>query len=480
MERINKFKEINFGFASAEKEFEELPSLLTDGFFDMKGMVHEITETSKFVCLGDKGSGKTSLGRHISLMGKSDPMQFDRQLLLEDISYTAFSKIVRGKDEPEAKYPTAWSWILLIVVLDMLRGDHSIDAEASVELNRINDIFAGAGLVGSDNINKIILSAGKKGFSVGVPQYAQISYESGGRSEIYDIPNHVESFKSLILRANTKAKHFIILDGLDDILTKRGRQYDVLGALIFETQRLNGFFRENGLKIKIVILCRQDLFTRVSGANKNKIRQNFSIVLDWYHDPNSPGRSMLVELANHRAKASTGEGSDILEYFQKGLIDGKRVYHYLLDLTRHRPRDFIVLLSSIQEMMHKSPIDRTQILSGVRKYSQDYFLPEVMDELYGFVPQDVLSDLFGEVSKLKRREFQFFEAKSKIESRFGDGLDIEGIFNVLYDCGAIGNTYKDHRNNKYYSFKFRNQASKFNSSESIMMHRGLWKALNLA
>ena len=36
------------------------------------------------------------------------------------------------------------------------------------------------------------------------------------------------------------------------------------------------FLREIGLNVKILVLCRSDLFERVSGANKNKIRQDYT------------------------------------------------------------------------------------------------------------------------------------------------------------------------------------------------------------
>lgn len=54
------------------------------------------------------------------------------------------------------------------------------------------------------------------------------------------------------------------------------------------------------------------------------------------------------------------------------------------------------------------------------------------------------------------------------------------ILNVLYDCSAIGHTYsyKDGKGTRI-TFKYRNRNSSFNKDNGIILHKGLWKALNV-
>ena len=54
-------------------------------------------------------------------------------------------------------------------------------------------------------------------------------------------------------------------------------------------------------------------------------------------------------------------------------------------------------------------------------------------------------------------------------------LDIEKILNQLFECNSIGNIDE----NNYMSFKCRNTHSFFMTDEFIIIHKGLWKALNL-
>jgi len=64
-------------------------------------------------------------------------------------------------------------------------------------------------------------------------------------------------------------------------------QYKSLSALVYETDRLKITFMNNGVGAKIIILCRTDLFERLPGPNKNKIRQDSSYEIDWYRRPSS-------------------------------------------------------------------------------------------------------------------------------------------------------------------------------------------------
>ncbi|NJL41807.1 MAG: hypothetical protein HC899_37890 [Leptolyngbyaceae cyanobacterium SM1_4_3] len=68
-----RYSDIEFGRASAEAESYDVPSLLTDGYLDAEGISNEALTGSKFLFLGYKGSGKTSLGKHLFLLSEKNP-----------------------------------------------------------------------------------------------------------------------------------------------------------------------------------------------------------------------------------------------------------------------------------------------------------------------------------------------------------------------------------------------------------------------
>ena len=82
-----------------------------------------------------------------------------------------------------------------------------------------------------------------------------------------------------------------------------------------------------------------------------------------------------------RAKLSENSFSDISNYFADTHIQGKTIIHFLLEHTRHTPRDFIQLLNSLQATARNKKLTKAEVLNGLRDYSQNYFFPEIKDEM---------------------------------------------------------------------------------------------------
>ena len=127
-------RKISFGYASAEKESTRAPDLLVRGYFDLHEVCADALDGDHFLVLGYKGSGKSAIGERLRLLHVNDSQKFIQVLNLEDFPYATFSKLVGGPEAPQARYPTAWSWILLIYVLSSLESDAGVSPEFTAEL----------------------------------------------------------------------------------------------------------------------------------------------------------------------------------------------------------------------------------------------------------------------------------------------------------------------------------------------------------
>ena len=80
-----------------------------------------------------------------------------------------------------------------------------------------------------------------------------------------------------------------------------------------------------------------------------------------------------MQLANVRSHLAGNGLSDIFSECFPDQIDGRDNRKRLLDLTRHTPRDFLQLLTNIQQFvkpdLDESYVTRSEILSGERSYS---------------------------------------------------------------------------------------------------------------
>jgi hypothetical protein len=441
------FKDIAFGYSSAEAERTNDPGLLLEGHIDFKAASDEALYGSKYLFLGYKGAGKSSIAERIALTQPGGSL-FVRSLSLAEFPFTPFSKVVRGDAEPESKFPTAWSWIILIYVLESMARDTDIrPADVGVFQDAVR-AFREMGLSPAAEPAAIVRTSSKNNFKLSLPgKMAEFSWSGSETKPASDIPDFVESLKELIRGVRGDNMHYLLIDGLDDVLTTREIQYKSLAALIFEIGRLNLDFRKNKVPVKIVLLCRTDLYERIPGANKNKIRQDHAVELDWYHDPREPKQSALLEIANLRAFRSLKTRIDLFDTFFPVKIDTTEIRRYLLEMTRHTPRDFVRLLFHLQDFSGSGRLPEGAIKSGLRDYSIKYFLPEIQDELSGYANPEEISRIISALGRLRKRDFRLEELihTSTSSSRPLSAERIYEIVQALFNCSdsEISNTAKE-------------------------------------
>ena len=156
------FKEIRFGFASAEKESADAPELLIDGYYDFDEIISEVTHGSRFLVLGYKGSGKSAVAERLKLMAENDSELFVTTMYLSEFPYTSFKKIVSGDSEPESKYPTAWAWLIPLTLLQSFKEDNggSFSGNPDSVFKRLEAV----GLMPAPSLKELVLVSSKQSF----------------------------------------------------------------------------------------------------------------------------------------------------------------------------------------------------------------------------------------------------------------------------------------------------------------------------
>jgi hypothetical protein len=191
----------------------------------------------------------------------------------------------------------------------------------------------------------------------------------------------------------------------------------------------------------------------------------------------------LVALINHRASLAYGKPIDVFDAFLPATLATYRyedIRAQLLDHTRHIPRDMIMLFKKLQEFSGDGPMTVNQVISGLAAYSRDHFLPEVIDELDGYIDAEDIQrgiDLLGSV---RRQAPTTYDLKQQADVlAYPPSFNLEKILRALFECSAIGNIAPTADGRSYVTFKYRNRHATFNATQRILVHRGLWKALNL-
>lgn len=472
-------KNIELGEISAEVELEINPDYVKNRYFDYDGTLDKLLNKHHFIVLGNKGSGKSIIGEHIRLnsgLQGDGTCRFTTNVSLEQFPYKSFKKIISGTAEAEAKLPMTWKWLLLILAYKTFRQDAGKSCEFDTEFNSAVDTLQRIGVLPAD-INKIAMLASKKSFKLKLPIFEASDeiVDQGGELHYMHI---VEYLEKIILKINSENKHYLIIDGLDYVLSSRDIQYESLAALISEVRDLNKTMRDNGTPFKIIILCRKDLYKRLPGTNKNKITNAFTIDLNWYQDQVSVNDKQIVKLAVFRANLAGEKENIFTKYFPKE-IDGKGSIEYLLENTRFTPRDFLRLLKYIGENASERVVRFGEIRSGIKDYSNKYFWPEIEDELDGYLTKDEVNTFKKLMIQFHKRHFLLSELNIFANSTPEYAkLDLLKTMEVLYECGAISNKFIAGDGQDKFQSRMKDE-NDFNDKMTIVLHRGMWKALNM-
>lgn len=93
----------------------------------------------------------------------------------------------------------------------------------------------------------------------------------------------------------------------------------------------------------------------------------------------------------------------------------------------------------------------------------------------------VVDPIINILSSFGMREFSFSQFVNAFNNlNMSDDVNVDFVLNVLYDFSAIGHAYpyKNGRETRV-TFKYHNRHSSFNKENRIILHKGLWKALNV-
>lgn len=473
------FRKINLGRADAQEEGVEFPDLLKRGYYDLNNVVEQVCNTSKYLILGYKGSGKSALSEHLKLTSPLGTVVVQQSL--KDFPYKIFSKLVAGDAESEYKFKVAWRWLLLVQIFSSLLVDTDAKPKDQQEIDRLTDFMTQSGIFPLVSISSLVSKTKSRTFRGSIQAF---SYSQTTKSENAHVTFEwlIDYIREVIIGYVEMHRHIIVIDGLDDILTTREVQYLSVAALINEVKDLNIFFRKNAVPFKILVLCRTDIFERLPDANKNKIRRDCSFNFTWYKEGESTQTNCgLLDILNLRGKLVYPEIQDVISLFFPERYNHDDTHSALLEMTRHTPRDFMQLLVSIQSHCHAPKVSIKDIDEGIKEYSSEYFLPEIKDEMAGYVAYNYIDVVVNILASFRERQFSYSKFVASLESlKLSKVISADLILNVLYDCSAIGHTYsyKDGKGTRI-TFKYRNRNSSFNKDNGIILHKGLWKALNV-
>lgn len=160
----------------------------------------------------------------------------------------------------------------------------------------------------------------------------------------------------------------------------------------------------------------------------------------------------------------------------KGLsVNPASTKSYLLDRTRYTPRDFVSLLNCIKVFAPETTVSMGGIASGLRLYASTHFVPEIRDELDGYLLPDERENLMNAFGKNRNGLIRIEGLRKRIPERYHSRLP--AMLSDLFNCGVLGN-WEDPGSPTRRTYRYRFPECRLDLEGKMMLHPAFALAFN--
>jgi hypothetical protein len=460
-------------------------------YVDLNNATNEVISGRKFLVLGPKGAGKSALAWYIEATEHTG----DHLGLVRDASDLPLAEVPRlqtGQPAGPERTVSAWKFILLCTYLELLLRDQGCSVQQDKEVVRVSKLLRDYGFMG-DASGRALLKASTTTITIPVPKLGSI-YKKESKSEL-NVYNLIPYMEAWAADATSDARHVLLLDGLDSIFLNDTKYDESLASLVQAAYVINQKLRSRQSSGSIVLLLRNDVFTRIalSLPDSQKMRDDLSFDLDWRVLSGAAGvNAPLMKLVNTKAARGVGVDSvDVLSYFPPEIeVGGKEgapprrfsTFRYLLNMTRHTPRDLLRLFEEIRKVEASGTyaasdgvLSQEVIHEGVLQYATKYFVGAINNEFAGYAggPEAAAAALAAlkAINKQKFDAEEFHEALANSTKK--TDMDADDLLRLLFFAGAIGNYVGGAMDKSYMQFYHRREESEIYLKGAFILHNAL-------
>lgn len=458
----------------------------TEKYFYYSTEVDNIIKKQKCYVIGRKGSGKSAICEY--LIKRREHNIFSTKLSFKNFPFNELYDLDNQKYTPPNQYITLWKYLIYSNVCRLMTSNEMIDSSIRNELIKLypkNDAKSLARTISnwtSAEFGATVLGNGG-------------SFKFSKEENKNTIPwiDKANILEDIILNYCDTSEYYIVFDELDEDYRQisneqESQQYVFLLTSLFKAvQDIKSTFIDSDKKMRPVIFLRDDIYTLIKDSDKNKWR-DYKIDVEW-------NEKKLKDLLAFRISKDI-ENSDTPLQFQRawdkiffreqigfGNKQEKKIhsFDFIARSTQLRPRDFIQYIQGCaEETFNKGfPFIREGNIKFVDRAFSNYLRDEIVDEVFPVLPE--IEEYLQIFANIRKWNFTLQEFTSEYNKYLKAGTikekNIDYVLDTLYNFSVIGNQNK-HRKEVFY-FKYMHSNMTFNRTENIVIHRGLFKALQL-
>lgn len=453
-------------------------------YFYHTRIVDRIVNGKKLYVIGRKGTGKTAITEN--LISIKEPCTFSQKLTFKNFPFNKFYELDdKGFTAPN-QYITIWKYLIYTTTCKLLIANNSVADDVREKLKKLfNDDISGALPAAVERWTgfKFDVKVLASGFGIGGNK-EHITQESSSWIERVDV---LEKF---LIQHLGDSKYLIIFDELDedykDIVEreKHERYTQLLTGLFKAAQDIRSKFSK--WEYYPVIFLRDDIYEILQDPDKTKWT-DYRVDLDW--DKASIQNMLAFRIS--RAIDPNGAILTFTQAWQKILAGGevkcgnqKRnhmpVFDYITRSSFLRPRDYIRYLQICAEITNNKHLEKITpaIVADADTAFSNHLRSELQDEIHGVIPD--ISKILDLFTILRKQTIRIEEFKQVFESASAEGKiksnDYQFVLQILFHFSVIGNQPKQQT---HQIFRYKDKEARLNMKENIIVHRGLYRALQI-
>lgn len=452
-----------------------------DRYFWHVSEVEQISRGDRYFVIGRKGSGKTAICEYFS-RGR-DPETFPVRLSFKNFPFNElYSRSNQQYTNPN-QYITIWKYVIYSSVCRLMINNNSVELNTREQLEKIYG--------GTASLSRLIGEWVSSEFSLTLLGLS-IKNAKNKPTESTNWIERVNILEDFLLERREQARYYILFDELDEDYREIVRDsqtpayIELITSLFKAVQDIRSTFANNSASsILPVIFLRDDIYDLIQDSDKNKWR-DFRVDLNW------DMQKIKQVIAFRVSRALDPDCQQILS-FEKAwerLVGKERVgmghekkrkihsFEFIARSTLLRPRDFVSFLQTCAE--HANSLNQpitAKIIKAVDKAFSNYLREEFTDELFAILPE--ISGILDVISQVRKWNFTIREFEKSYSEQVEAGLlkekSTKFVLQVLFLFDVIGNCPRQGR----FVFRYQNREARLNFNEPVVVHRGLFKSLQI-
>lgn len=458
----------------------------TEKYFFNSTEVNSILNDGKCYVIGRKGSGKSAICEY--LIKKKEHNYFSTKLSFKNFPFNELYHLDNQKYTPPNQYITLWKYLIYSHICRLMVNNENIELAIRLELEKLYPKESSKSL--ARTISK--WTSAEFGMTVlGTGGLLKVAKENMV-NELSWI-DKVNLLEDIILDYCDNSEYFIVFDELDEDYrvirdTASSEQYIFLLTSLFKAvQDIKATFIGSEKNIRPVIFLRDDIYTLIKDSDKNKWR-DYKVEVEW-------DERKLKDLLAFRISKDFNPSSTILPFKEAwykifyrenigyGNKQGKKMdsFSFIARSTHLRPRDFIQYIQACAEETYSKGFNfiKEANIKFIDRAFSNYLKDEIIDEVFPILPE--IEQYFQIFANIRKWNFNIKEFTNEYNKYLKTGTikekNIDFVLDTLYNFSVIGNQHK-HKGQIFY-FKYLHSNMTFNRTENIVIHRGLFKALQL-